>query len=464
MPDPSETTDDRFGFDEQSSPYRSPLAESLPPEFQSPTWVRYGVLAFLCLLSFILYLDRVCIGQAVKAIEADLGISHRAMGFVLAAFTVAYGLFEVPTGHWGDRYGSRGILTRIVVWWSAFTMLTGAANGLVMLLIVRFLFGAGEAGALPNACRVVAKWFPVANRGRIQGIVVTSAVVGGAVAPLVTADLIEKLGWRWTFALLGLPGIVWAVAFHWWFRDDPAEHPGVNAAERQLIAGIAPLQPAKHSAESHPPIPWGRVLTSANIWLLGSIISCNAFSTYMVFSWYPTYMQEGRGVTNTESGRLASLVLTGGVLGGMMGGWLSDTLVRGLGSRRRASRVIGPLCMTTAAAMMATSIQVDSPFGSAVCVAVACMMMHAQLASWWGVVTEISGPHVGALFGLMNSLGVPGAVASQLFLGAFVDLLESYGRLGRAQWDPAFYIYAGVLLIGATCWLFVDANKRVAEH
>src|SRR5262249_41654997 len=111
------------------------------------TWVRYRVLGMLCLLSFILYLDRICISQAVGSIEKELDISHTAMGFVLGAFTVAYGLFEIPTGHWGDRYGSRGVLTRIVLWWSVFTVLTGASTGLPMLIGVRFLFGVGEAGA-----------------------------------------------------------------------------------------------------------------------------------------------------------------------------------------------------------------------------------------------------------------------------------------------------------------------------
>jgi ACS family glucarate transporter-like MFS transporter len=200
-------------------------------EGSRPTRVRYQVLGMLCLLSFILYLDRICISQAAPAIEKDLGISHWAMGFVLGAFTLAYGLFEVPTGHWGDRYGSRGVLTRIVLWWSAFTMLTGAAHWFVMMLVVRFLFGAGEAGAFPNAARVVARWFPAGARGPAQGIVITSALVGGALSPVITEVLIQNLGWRWSFAVLGVPGVLWAVVFYVWYRDDPAQHGGVNALE-----------------------------------------------------------------------------------------------------------------------------------------------------------------------------------------------------------------------------------------
>jgi MFS family permease len=442
------------------------LPDGLAPEFQSTpaqdvvTRVRYRVLVMLCLLSFILYLDRICIGQAVGSIEYDLDISHTAMGFVLGAFTLAYGLFEVPTGHWGDRYGSRGVLTRIVLWWSAFTALTGAAMGLVMLLVVRFAFGAGEAGALPNAARVVARWFPAGSRGPAQGTVITSALVGGAVAPVITQYLLQGLGWRWSFVALGIPGILWAVVFYWWYRDDPGEHRAVSAGERQYITGGG-ARPTRGAA--HPPVPWKSVLTSANIWLLGGVISCGAFTTYLFFSWYPTYLQQARGVTPRLSGWLASLVLAAGAVGSIPGGYVSDWLVRRTGSRRWSRRAIGCGALGSAAVAMVASIAFEDPWLAGSCAAWACLAIHFQLASWWGAVTEISGPHLGALFGLMNSLGVPGAVASQLFLGWFVDWLGGLGYVGRAQWDPAFYVYGTFLLAGALCWLFIDATKSVVE-
>src|SRR5687767_8014397 len=131
-----------------------------------PTFVRYGVMGYLCSLAFILYIDRVCIGQAGTEMKKDLHLSDTQWGFVGGAFMIAYAIFEVITGHWGDRFGSRRVLTRIVLWWSAFTALTGSIyyfefeigglaifNSFMLLLLVRFLFGAGEAGALPNAAR-----------------------------------------------------------------------------------------------------------------------------------------------------------------------------------------------------------------------------------------------------------------------------------------------------------------------
>lgn len=440
---------------------------------EPPTWVRYRVLGMLSLLSFILYLDRICISQAAEDIKRDFGFSDFAMGFVFSAFTVAYGLFEVITGHWGDRYGSRGVLTRIVVWWSVFTALTGGApiliawSGLtalagvvpmlVILILIRFLFGAGEAGALPNAARVVARWFPAHVRGSAQGVMITSMLVGGAASPIITQGLIANLGWRWSFVVLGIPGIVWALVFYRWFRDDPAVHSATNVAERNYIAGGG--VPITLSADHHPRVPWGRVLKSANIWLLGGVVTCAAFTTYLFFSWYPSYLKRARGVDDTEAGWLASMVLTGGALGSVLGGRFFDWLVRRTGSRRLSSRAIGFVSLGSAATCMVQSIFCDQHLMAAAFAGMASLLIHFQTAAWWSAATEISGKHLGALFGLMNSMGVPGAVASPLFLGWFVEWLGGLGYTGRAQWDPAFYVYASLLMIGATCWLFIDVSK-----
>jgi MFS family permease len=444
--------------------------------------VRYGVLAFLCALAFVLYIDRICISKAAPQIEADLGISHTAMGFVFGAFTLAYGLFEVPTGRWGDRYGSRHVLTRIVLWWSAFTALTGCVwpftldsgwrlrvpwaeagiplllDGLLLLLVIRFLFGAGEAGALPNAARVVARWFPADARGPAQGLINTAMLLGGAVTPVLAAYLIKAVGWRGSFALFGLLGVVWAAAFYAWFRDDPAEHPAVNEAERRLIEAGRPVE-----AGEHPPVPWRRVLGSANVWLLGGVIACSAFTSYMYYFWYPTYLEQGRGVGPIESGWLAGLVLAGGAVGCTLGGYLGDGLVRRTGSPRWGRRLVGAGGLGAAALALLGSLACDSAVAAAALTAVACLSACTTLASWWAVVTAISGRHLGALFGLMNSLGVPGAIGSQLFFGSFADFRRAHGYYGRDQWDPGFYVYAGALLLGAVGWLFIDPARSAVE-
>ena len=159
--------------------------------------------------------------------------------------------------------------------------MTGAAWGFAMLVVVRFLFGAGEAGALPNAARILREWFPDSSRARAQGLVTTAMMLGGAAAPRASQWLIDLVGWRWTFVVFAMCGVVWAIAFYVWFRDDPAEHPAANEAERRLIVAgrkrpraAAPPDdalagdPASGDIKAHGPIPWRRVFPSANIWLL----------------------------------------------------------------------------------------------------------------------------------------------------------------------------------------------------
>jgi ACS family glucarate transporter-like MFS transporter len=430
----------------------------LPTEL-GPTHARYGVLGFLCSLSFVLYLDRVCIGQAVVPIQKDLDLSNTQIGYALGAFTIAYGLFEVPTGRWGDRFGSRGVLTRIVLWWSVFTALTGAANGLFMLVAVRFLFGAGEAGAFPNAARVIARWFPLGERGAAQGMILTSAQLGGALAPAIAAYLIRDLGWRWTFAVFSVLGLVWAAAFYAWFRDDPAEHVAANASERTLIDGGLPSVPAEHSLA----IPWPSILTSANIWFLGLLQTCSSFASYMYMSWYPTYLEKGRHVDPLEAGWLSSLVLGGAAVGCLLSGFVNDWLTRITHAHPARYRMYGFAGTALAALALLLSVQCESPRATSLWAALACLAAMSQQATFWAVTTEISGKHLGVVFGLMNSMGVPGAFVSTVFLGRFVDWMKSQGYEGRAQWDPAFYVYAGVLLLGACCWLLVDANKKVPD-
>ncbi|HYH63375.1 MAG TPA: MFS transporter, partial [Urbifossiella sp.] len=179
----------------------------------APSRARFVLVLWLCGLAGVLYLDRICFGQAIDPMQRELGLTNTQMGLVAMAFTIAYGLFEIPTGRLGDRFGSRSVLARIVIWWSVFTALTGAAWGFTSLLMIRFMFGAGEAGAFPNAARVISRWFPISERGRVQGVMLTAAQLGGAAAPLAAAAVIELAGWRWAFVVFGSVGVVWAVGF-----------------------------------------------------------------------------------------------------------------------------------------------------------------------------------------------------------------------------------------------------------
>jgi MFS family permease len=244
-----------------------------PSDAQSsePTHVRFIVLGFICALSLLTYLDRVCIMRVSSMMSEELGFdtSGIQMGAVFSAFLLGYALFEVPSGWMGDVWGPRRVLTRIVLWWSAFTVLTGCVfsfevssahqfvlfgysiiSSFGLLMAVRFFFGAGEAGAYPNITRVTGVWFPVRERAVAQGAVWMAARLGGALAPPVMGALSSstRFGWRGAFWILGGLGLIWAAAFRLWFRDRPGDSPHCNAAERSLIRDDNPsFRPAKAS-------------------------------------------------------------------------------------------------------------------------------------------------------------------------------------------------------------------------
>ncbi|HEX8338535.1 MAG TPA: MFS transporter, partial [Pyrinomonadaceae bacterium] len=218
----------------------------------APTRARYKVLGLLVALAALTYLDRLCISVAGPAIMQEFNFSPIQMGYIYSAFTFTYALFEVPSGWFGDRFGTRKALTRIVLWWSAFTMLTGAAVGFASLFVIRLLFGAGEAGAIPNSASTVSRWFPASQRGRAMGAVCIGHALGATVTPFLIFWLIDlQGGWRLPFVECGLIGVVWCVVWYRWFRDTPEEHPSANVAEVGLIRAGAPAE----GKQSHA-VPW----------------------------------------------------------------------------------------------------------------------------------------------------------------------------------------------------------------
>jgi sugar phosphate permease len=412
-----------------------------------PTRTRYIVVGWLCGLAGVLYLDRICWSQAAKPISTDLNLSDTELGWIAVAFTVAYGIFEMPTGRLGDRFGSRSVLTRIVIWWSLFTALTGVGWGFVSLLAIRFFFGAGEAGAFPNAARVISRWFPANERGRVQGIMLTAAQLGGVAAPATAAYLIESVGWRWAFLAFGLLGLVWAMGFWWWFRDDPAEHPIVNEAEAALIRAGS----SKSSLHAEL-IPWRAVLANSGIWLLGLAITCSAFYSYFFFTWFPKYLRDARQVSNIDAGWLGSLVLAGSAVGVLIGGVVADRILRSGRNVVLCRRILGGSLFTMTAAILFVAVRMESAEAMAGSAAVASFCLQIVLPTWWSSAIEQSGKHVGSLFGMMNMIGLVGAMVSQWFVGYFADYQRSLGYTGREQWDPMFNVFVGVLLLGALAW------------
>jgi MFS family permease len=405
---------------------------------------RHRVLGFLILLFAITYIDRVCISVAGPRMQEDLGIGPVAWGWVTGMFTLSYCLFEIPTGSMGDRLGPRLVLTRIVMWWSAFTALTGAVSSYTMLLITRFLFGAGEAGAFPNASIVVARWFPPTQRASISGVLLMASQIGGALSPLLVLPIQIRYGWRVSFYAFGVVGVIWAVCWYVWFRDSPSAKRGVSQAELAELAG-ASVTPA-HG------FPWHIAMRSGSVMAALGTAFCYVYVYTFYQTWFHTFLVNGRGFSE-GSLLLSALPYTVAAIANVTGGMTSDAMVRRLGVTwgRRSLGVIGLgiACLSTIAVMF-TRDQVLT----VVLLTLVYAGITFQQSGVFGVCLDIGKNHAGSIIGLMNTSAQVGGFISSLAFGYIVDRFGSY--------DAPFVPMAVVLGMGALLWLRIDASRTIS--
>ena len=409
------------------------------------TRVRYRVLWMAFLLAIITFLDRVCISFAAPYMMSDLGLTMVEMSLVFSAFTLAYSLFEVPSGWMGDVMGPRRVLTRIVLWWSAFTMLTGAAQGYRSLLAIRFLFGAGEAGAFPNAVRSFSQWFPARERGRANGVLFFGSRLGGALTAPLALSLIQLWGWRASFVVFGSVGVVWAAVWYWTYRDRPADHPDVDAAEVAWITqdGVA----ASHAVST----PWTALLTSPNLYAICAMYFALGYGLYFYFTWLPTYLTRELGFSMATGGFFAALPFLLAGAANLGGGWYTDHLARTRGLRT-ARCTLGSLSFATCAALLIVSTIVPSPIAKALLLALASA--DFALSACWAVCLDVGATHAGVVTGFMNTSGNLGGLVGPLVVGFMVERWQS--------WTYPFYVTAAVYVMGALAWLAVDPRRRIA--
>lgn len=429
-----------------------------------PTRVRYGVLAFACTLSLITYLDRVCISRVQKEIQSELQITKEQMGWVFTTFLIGYGLFEIPGGWMGDVWGSRRVLFRIVVWWSAFTALTGciwafppAGLALILMLAVRFLFGAGEAGAYPNLTRVIGVWFPYRERGMANGTIWMSARLGGAIAPLVIGRLTVWLGWRQAFWVLGCIGIVWAIAFFFWFRDRPEEMPGCNQAERDLIAGDQVTSQAPSSSSDHSWPPLRNLIASPTTWAMGVAAFGVSFGWYFYPTWQPKYLEDVHRIAFHESEILTGLPFLCGAVGCLVGGRLSDWLIRATGSRRWGRSLIGLFGFSGAGLCVLGTGYITTPGQAVFLLCLAFLINDLAIPCIWAVSADIGGRYVGTVAGIMNTVGALGGMISPVMIPYVLG--DPSQTIPAERWRIIFAILAIAWFVSAAAWLFIDASK-----
>ena len=398
----------------------------------------------LFLLSVVTYLDRVCINSAGPEIQRALNLSNAQWGMVLAAFLAAYGIFEVPGGWLGDRFGPRLILTRIVVWWSGFTALTGVVTAYWQLLVVRALFGAGEAGAYPNASCVVSRWFPPQQRARAQGIVFLASRLGGALSPLLVLPLIANWGWRSVFFVFSVLGVFWAA--WWWkfFRNYPEDHPMVNAGE---IAAIGP------PAERRPRIPVGQLLGSWNFWAILGVYHFFCYASNWYLFWTASYLSSQKGWESSELAAYTALPFLLAALANWTSGSLSDHLVNRIGLVW-GRRIVGMTGVGMAGVLILLSLAVEDRVVASLILALGFAASDMMLPVAWAVCVDVGREAAGTVSGAMNTAGQVGGVIMSIGYGALID---SYG------WNFPLALIAVSCFLSMAFWLRVDPTKPLVR-
>ncbi len=401
--------------------------------------VRYRMVAGTFLLALIVLFDRIMISVAKDPVAADLGLSEKQMGWVLAIFALGYALFQAPSGYLADKYGPRKILAAVVSLWSFFTALTGAAVGFVSMMVVRFIFGIGEAGAFPSMARALYSWIPLGERGIVNGINFSGGRIGAAIALPLVAFLIEAFGWRLSFVILGAVGVFWALVWYWWFRDEPADQGSVSAEELAYIKdNIEPRETGEH-----PPASFGKIFADRNVWLLMLQYFGSNFTFFFTLTWLFPYLKSTYSLDFQETGFYSAAPLIAGAFGNWFSGWLVDRIYKGgnLTLSRKIPAIIG---FSLAAIGVLASVGQADVVWAVVWISIAVFGADMTLSPSWSACVDIGRRNAGVVSGTMNMAGNLGSFFTAL---AFPYLVDYFGSP-----QPFFYVAAGLSVLSVLLW------------
>ena len=357
---------------------------------------RWYILLLISLMYLITYLDRVNISTVAPVISKEFGFDKITMGAIFSAFVWAYAMFQVPGGWLGDRFGPRRVLTAIVGYWSLMTAATALAGSAAVFIVMRFLFGVGEAGAFPVATRAMQLWYPRQERGFVQGITHSASRAGAAIAPPIVVLIMTTLGWQWVFYICGLVGLLWAVWWYFSYRDLPEQHPLVNKTELQHIRGVdsqGAIQQANIAAK--PKVPWSTLVRSPNMWAIMCAYFTYVYCLWIFLSWLPSYLVEFRHFTLIKVGIFASLPLWAGVVGDTAGGLATDWLLRKTGSARIARRTVAITGMLGCCVFIVPAAMTQDAYIAVYCLTAAMFFLECTIGPSWSVPMDVGGKYSG---------------------------------------------------------------------
>jgi len=432
-----------------------------------PTFVRIFVVGVLTVMSCLLYLDRFAIGIAAEAIKKDLDLTQTQMSWLLSAFFWAYALSQVPSGWLSDRFGPRLMLSIYIMGWSVFTGLMGVTTNFWLLILLRFLFGAAQAGAYPVGSGMIRVWFPISRRGTASSIVAMGGRIGGALAPILTAALMVVFSDRWqpVLILYGLVGILVSFSVDWTFRDTPQEHPWCNDAERKLISA----DHREKSLNPAPKFPLLPVLTSISLWGNSLTQFLTNIGWLFVVTWLPRYLDNVHKIPLTEQALMTAIPTVAGIVGMCCGGGWTDFAARRFGLKwgRRlpvvATRFMAAcgygICV--AAGMLSTSDPSASWARWTIIAGLSIATFNVDLGTpaIWAYAQDVGGKYTASIMGWANMFGNFGAAVAPLLYNAVLGETPTLW-----QWNCLFILCAGAFALSVLSALLLDATKPITHE
>jgi MFS family permease len=400
------------------------------------------VLIILCVMSFVMYIDRTNMATAALSIRKDLGLNNAEMGILFSAFSVTYAVAMIPGSWIADRVGAHRWLAICGIFWAGGTLLSGLAGSFMGLLCARFVVGLGESSIVPTSAKALAVWMPAHRRGFAQGITHSLARLGNAAAPLIVAALILSASWRVMFIILGTASFLWVLLWVWYYRDDPRKHRGVNAAD------LAQL-PAETLRPDRPAMRWLPILRT--LWPATLVSFCHGWALWFFLNWMPSYFDQNFHLAIKGSAIFSSAVFAGGVIGTTLGGWMSDVIYRRTGRIRLARYSMVIVGFLSPIVFMLPLMFSPSLTVAAICLGIAFFLSELVTAPLWAVAMDLAPHHPATSSGIMNTgLATAGAVSAPI-VGWLVDHTGS--------WTPVFMVSMLMLLLGPAIAWFIRPDK-----
>jgi len=406
------------------------------------------------------YLTRHCLAVANTTIQGELGFTNEDFGLLYAAFSLGYLLFQVPGGWLGQRFGTRTVMPLLSTIWSLLTVVLSMVSSLWVMCASRFGFGLAQAGMVPNQAKVVKDWFPPEVRGKVSSVVAMSMSLGGAITMAITGVLLAVFGWRDLFKLYSLVGIIWAVAFFFFFRTRPEKHTWVNQSEVDLIRGGETESETDDEAPTTPPLFWASAFRTTTIWLLCVQLVFKAAGYNFFVTFFPAYLEYNFKINPDNAGILTMLPLLGVVFGALTGGTIIDWILKRTGSKwqSRCGFASWALAATGVFVVLATFTQVAWMFATVI--ALGAFFSGMVMPCPWAASIDMGGRRPALVMGLMNSAGCLAGICISPQVGMLMDHIKATG----GEWSLVIFVHAAFYMTAAICWFFVNPNIVVGKN